>query len=43
LVPLSFTSVAVAFGVSVIVGLFFGCYPARKAAGMNVVDAPRYE
>ncbi len=41
--PLSLTSVVVAFGVSLAVGLFFGLYPARKAATMNIVDALVYE
>jgi putative ABC transport system permease protein len=43
LVPVSAAGVAVAFGVSVSVGLFFGLYPARKAAGMNLVDSLSYE
>jgi hypothetical protein len=43
LVPVSAAGVAVAFGVSVSVGLFFGLYPARKAAGMNLVDSLGYE
>jgi putative ABC transport system permease protein len=42
-VPISLASVGVAFGVSVAVGLFFGLYPARKAAGMNIVDALGYQ
>jgi putative ABC transport system permease protein len=42
-VPVSLLSVAVAFTVSVAVGLFFGLYPARKAANMNIVDALGYE
>ncbi len=42
-VPVSILSVAVAFTVSVTVGLFFGLYPARKAANMNIVDALGYE
>ena len=35
-------SVAVAFAVSVGVGLFFGLYPAQKAANMNIIDALGY-
>jgi putative ABC transport system permease protein len=42
-VPVSSLSVVVAFTVSVAVGLFFGLYPARKAANMNIVDALGYE
>ena len=42
-VPISVASIFVAFGVSLGVGLFFGLYPARKAANMNIVDALVYE
>ena len=42
-VPVSAASVVVAFGVSMAVGVFFGLYPARKAANMNIVDSLSYE
>ena len=36
-------SIILAFGVSCAVGIFFGFYPARKAALLNPIDALRYE
>jgi putative ABC transport system permease protein len=40
---LAWSSVALAFGVGVGVGLFFGIYPANRAASLRPIDALRYE
>ena len=37
------SSVLIAFGVSSLVGIGFGVFPARKAANLSPIDAIRYE
>ncbi len=42
-VELSILSIFMAVGFSAMIGIFFGYYPARKASGMQPIQALRYE
>ncbi len=42
-IPISWVAIAVAFGVSCLVGLIFGILPANRAAHLNPTEALRYE
>jgi len=42
-IPISWISVAVAFGVSFLVGIVFGLLPASRASQLNPTEALRYE
>ncbi len=39
----SISSIVIAVGFSMAIGIFFGYYPANKAAKLNPIDALRYE
>ena len=40
---ISWSAIILAFGVSAGIGIVFGWYPARRAAGLNPIEALRFE
>jgi len=40
---ITWTSIILSFGVSALIGIVFGYYPARRASKLNPIDALRYQ